>query len=271
MEVITVTSQGQDAAKFISNFSNSIRLSDNYEVGLLKIAHPPTMNITNINNRMFIHNKEKDAIAILKIPAGFYETTHDVVQAMEKSLSNYNGTKDNYSGAHQPIADQTSRDVITSATIRYGTRNTTTADNARVVLELTDKKSFFLTKEEYQSLNILHFLDFRIGNLATRGLVVNNYDLESIDQIGFVYSSIVSNSLIDYRVSRLLDTVVIKSHKNGHHLFEVQNPVFHEVSAASFIDISFEIRDVNGDIIKFHGDLPTILTLGIRKRQNLSI
>ena len=247
MEVITVTSQGQDAAKFISNFSNSIRLSDNYEVGLLKIAHPPTMNITNINNRMFIHNKEKDAIAILEIPAGFYETTHDVVQAMEKSLSNYNVTKDNYSGAHQPIADQTPRDVITSATIRYGTRNTTTADNARVVLELTDKKSFFLTKEEYQSLNILHFLDFRIGNLATRGLVVNNYDLESIDQIGFVYSSIVSNSLIDYRVSRLLDTVVIKSHKNGHHLFEVQNPVFHEVSAASFIDISFEIRDVNGE------------------------
>ena len=271
MEVITVTSQGQDAAKFISNFSNSIRLSDNYEVGLLKIAHPPTMNITNINNKMFIHNKEKDAIAILEIPAGFYETTHDVVQAMEKSLSNYNVTRDDYSGAHQPIAVETPRDVITSATIRYGTRNATTADNSRVVLELTDKKSFFLTKEEYQSLNILHFLDFRIGNLATRGLVVNNYDLESIDQIGFVYSSIVSNSLIDYRVSRLLDTVVIKSHKNGHHLFEVQNPVFHEVSAASFIDISFEIRDVNGDIIKFHGDLPTILTLGIRKRQNLSI
>ena len=266
MEVITVTSQGQDAAKFISNFSNSIRLSDNYEVGLLKIAHPPTMNITNMNNRMFIQNKESDGIAVLEIPAGFYETTHDVVQAMQKSLSNYNVTKDDYSGKHQPIAEDSARDVITSATLRYGARNATSADNSRVFLELVDKKSFFLIKEEYQSINILHFLDFRIENLATRGLVINNYDLESKDQIGFVYSSIVSNSLIDYRVSRLLDTVSLKSIKNGHQLFEVQNPVFHDVSAASFIDISFQIRDVDGKLIQFHSELPTILTLGIRKK-----
>ena len=118
----------------------------------------------------------------------------------------------------------------------------------------------------HQSSNVLRLLDFRLKNIGIRGLSVTNYNLQSKEQIGFIYSSIVSNSLIDYRVSRLLDTVALKSVKNGHHLFEVQNPVFHDVSASSFIDISFEIRDVDGKLIKFHSELPTILTLGIRKK-----
>ena len=90
--VITVTSQGQDASKFISNFSNSIKLSDNYQVGLLKITHPPTGNITVVNNKMFILN---DSAAIVEIPTGYYETNHDVVQAMYESLSSYSDKKYN--------------------------------------------------------------------------------------------------------------------------------------------------------------------------------
>lgn len=263
MQVITVTSQGQDASQFISNFSNSIKLSDNYQVGLLKIAHPPVMNVTERNNRMFIFEKDSGEIDILEIPVGFYETTHDVARAMYFTLSD-NSKEDDVKWRTEEA--QTS--VITTANIRYGARNASIVDSSKLILELLDKKSFFLSKTEYNDLNILKLLDFRIDNLASRALMINNYDLESKDQIGFIYSSIVSNSLIDYRVSRLLDTVAIKSRKNGHCLFEVQNPVFHDVSAASFIDMSFEVRDINGEFLKFHGDLPTILTLAIRKKPN---
>ena len=59
-------------------FPNSIRLLDNYEVGLLKIAHFPTMNITDKNNKIFIFNREKFAKATQEVPTGFYETSHDL-------------------------------------------------------------------------------------------------------------------------------------------------------------------------------------------------
>ena len=273
MEVITVTSQGQDASRFISNFSNSIRLSDNYEVGLLKIAHPPTMNITDKNNKIFIFNKEKFAEATLEVPSGFYETSHDVPQAIYESLMNYNDDGNDEGGEDIPFTHllPTNEDLEafrTAATIRYISRQS--ADNTNLILELVDKKTLFHTNNNSDD-NILHFLDFRIKNHSARSLAITNYDLESRDQLGFIYSSIVSNSLIDNRVSRLLDTVAIKSNRNEHSLFEVQNPIFHNVSAASFIDISFEIRGVNGDFMKFHGDLPTVLTLGIRKKRNDSI
>ena len=265
MEVITVTSLSQNASQFISNFSNSIKLSDNYQVGLLKIAHPPVINVTERNNKIFVTQRESNEIEVLEIPIGFYETTHDVARAMYTTLLHNNkdsNIEDTASHASIP------RTVVTIANIRYGSRSTSAVDSSKTILELQDKKSLFLSKSESIKSNILNLLDFRIGEFTARSLMIDNYDLESGDQIGFVYSSIVSNSLIDYRVSRLLDTVAIKSRKNAHCLFEVQNPVFHDVSAASFIDISFEIRDINGELLKFHGDLPTILTLGIRKKTN---
>ena len=73
-------------------------------------------------------------------------------------------------------------------------------------------------------------------------------------------------------VSRLLDTVPIKSSRNGgYYIQEVQNPVFHDISSSSFIDISFDIRDVFGNLVQFDPSLPVILTLGLRKKQILSI
>ena len=146
MEVITVTSQGQDASRFISNLSNSIRLSDNYEVGLLKIAHPPTMNITDKNNKIFIFNKEKFAKATLEVPTGFYETSHDVAQAIYESLMNYDDVGNNEGGKDNPFSQllPTNEDLEafkTAATIRYTSRQS--ADNTSLILELVDKKHFF--------------------------------------------------------------------------------------------------------------------------------
>ena len=57
MEVITVTSKGQDPSRFISNFTNSIRFSEDYEVGLLKIAYPPVINVSDKNNKIYISKK----------------------------------------------------------------------------------------------------------------------------------------------------------------------------------------------------------------------
>ena len=261
MEVITVTSKGQNPSRFVSNFTNSINLSNDYEVGLLKIAHPPTTNVTDENNKIYIGKKGESLQAIYEIPTGFYTTSHEIAQAIYDMLTKV--TND------YGEDDDDDDDISTQAVLRYSTIGT--ADHSKLTLQLEDKKSVFVSSDVTQG-NVLKLLDYKITNFIARTLVVQNYDLTSKDQLGFIYSSIVSNSLIDYNVSRLLDTVTIKSSKNGGYcIFEVQNPVFHDVSVASFMDISFDIRDVHGDFIQFHNDLPTILTLGIRKKGNSPI
>ena len=259
MEVITVTSMEQNPSRFVSNFTNSITLSNNHEIGLLKLAHPPTANVTDENNKLYIAKKGESLQAIYEIPTGVYTTTHEIAQAIHNMLKKV--TND-----HGEDSDD---DINTKSVLRYST--TGTADHSKLTLQLEDKKSVFVSSD-VTSGNVLKLLDYRITNFTARTLIVQNYDLPQKNQLGFIYSSIVSNSLIDYRVSRLLDTVTIKSSKNDEHcIFDVQNPVFHDISTASFIDISFEIRNVNGSFIEFQNNLSTILTLGIRKKLNSAI
>ncbi|KAL5266316.1 hypothetical protein ACHWQZ_G003665 [Mnemiopsis leidyi] len=89
MEVITITSKDQDPARFVSNFTNSIHLTEDYEVGLLKIALPPVENVTQANNRLHITAKGSPSQLVLEIPTGFYATGHDLAQAMYQVLSKH--------------------------------------------------------------------------------------------------------------------------------------------------------------------------------------
>ena len=268
MEVITITSKGQDPSKFISNFTNSIQLSEDYEVGLLKIALPPVENVTKDNNRLHITAKGSPSRLVLEIPTGFYATGHDLAQAMYQVLSKHNKEY----GKVETIGGSEEGHVIdTACVLRYST--TGNISNYKVTLQLEDKsnKSLFVASDITDG-SVLRLLDFKITNFTAKTLTIHNDYLAKPNKLGFIYSSIVSNSLIDDHVSRLLDTVHIKTSENGdHYIFENPNPVFHDVSAASFIDIGFEIRDVGGDLIQFVKDLPTILTLGIRKKRISSI
>ena len=262
MNVITITSLGQNPSSFISNFTNSIQLSENYEIGLLKIACPPIYNVSEENNKLYIVRKgEVEGVLVFNIPIDFYPTTHDLAQAIYHVLQS-NSVED-------LIIDE--KDIIDfSASLRYQGSGGS-ADHSKLILQLNDKKVNFVAGENKPG-NILDLLEFRIKDFAVRSLAIQNYDLTAQDQICFIYSSIVSNSLIDSNVSRLLDTVPIKSSKNGgYFMLEVQNPVFHDVSSSSFIDINFEIRNVFGEFVQFVQDLPVILTLGLRKKQVPSI
>ena len=261
MDVITVTSLGQNPASFVSNFSNSIQLSEGYEIGLLKIACPPIFNVSNDNNKLYIVKKDDaNSKLVFEIPQNFYPTTHDLAQSIYQVLA-FNSFEENHN-------EDEATDL--KVNLRYHGASGS-ADHSKLTMQLIDKKLNFTASDDKPG-NILDLLEFRIKNFSARSLVIQNYDLTAQDQICFIYSSIVSNSLINYNVSRLLDTVPIKSSRNGgYYMLEVQNPVFHDVSSSSFIDINFDIRNVFGDLVQFVSGLPVILTLGLRKKHVPSI
>ena len=92
--------------------------------------------------------------------------------------------------------------------------------------------------------------------------------------LAFLYSSVVENSLINNRESRLLTTIPITSTR-GYNYFQFAQPIYRLISVRQFSDIRFQIYDKNGELFKFnlYGDdynkgnreYPTILNLHIRK------
>lgn len=247
MEFITVTSTNQDPGDFASNFTNAIQLSENYEVALLKIAHPPVQNINSQNNKLYVKNKTSNAFMRVTIPPGFYKTSHDILIELHQQLM-------------KTSKEMVSENVNTLVTLKYNRAG----DNSEMTLKFVADEVCFAI-DSYTNNNILHFLNFKLDFFSSRTLSILNYDLRTEDKIGLIYSSIVSNSLIDSNQSRLLDIVPLKS-DDEHTFYEGVTPVFHKMSAASFIDITFEIREISGEFVKFSKDYPTILTLAIRKK-----
>ena len=81
---------------------------------------------------------------------------------------------------------------------------------------------------------------------------------------GFLYSNIVENSLINQQQSRLLACVPISS-ASPYNFFEFHNPVYRVFSVHSFTDLNFALTNVDGDILRMKGGIPTVITLSIRK------
>ena len=88
-------------------------------------------------------------------------------------------------------------------------------------------------------------------------------------KIGFLYSNIVPNSVIDYKKSRLLAILPIES-KAGYNHYEVTNRTYYRLSVHSFTDISFVFSNVHGEILEMAHTMdgvvmfPTIIQLHIK-------
>ena len=97
-------------------------------------------------------------------------------------------------------------------------------------------------------------------------------------RLGFLYCSVVENTLLNNRETRLLCIFPIIS-KRGYSFYEVKEAIYKTVSVLQFSTITFTILDSEGDLVEFmlEGDeltnqqdgqkkYPTILNLHIRKR-----
>ena len=144
-----------------------------------------------------------------------------------------------------------------------------------ITLKIVDKKvKFFINKERDVDNILLSLLGYCFDEELTQ-LVVVNYTYEISPTPGFLYSNIVENSYINEQRSRLLSIFPVTS-KQGYNCFELMNPMYSPLSAHSFVDVTFKLLDVHGEILpidpvykSFWGVdtviYPTIITLNIRK------
>ena len=273
-QYITITSEDQNPCDFISNFVESVNIANGYEVAVKSIFHAPLYNITGDNNKFALTTRRsgRDALSTFEIPVGFYESTCDIVAAIHKVLS------ESVAGEGEVVAEHTVRTdpligVAPTIKIVNGTISLILSGNTK---RNPENNIFFLIDNnlhrDSQLLRMLGYCSHDI--LKVDSIVVSNYTLENTCEAGFLYSSIVTNSMINQKQSRLLACLPINS-KSGYNFYEVQNPVYQPLSVHSFTDINFALTDIHGEImlmdhIHYSGgykktDLPTILILHIRK------
>ena len=250
---ITVTSGKQDPCDFTSNFIDSIDIHDGYEVALAGIYHGPVYNIVERNSRVTLI-KGASEIKEYYIPPGFYESSTQVMYAI-----------------YHTLAQNLGRVVSIMPEIKYK------PDDGICSIKLKDHNVNFLVKPDRDhDASLLN--QFGYYNFAKiKSIECHHFIMGASVQPTFIYSNIVSNSIVDDRESRLLTCVPLQTDV-GYSYYEFNNPSYHPLRVNSFTDISFQMRDVHGELVrikhmeKYHWEkdnvvvYPTIMILHVRKR-----
>ena len=241
---ITVTSTSQNPGNFVSNFTTAIDFSSGYEIGLKAVFHAPIYNITDKNNTFFV--KKPRATEQYSIPPGFYTDSCHLLKAIKQQLDIV-------------VAESTSQVVTSVPEFKYK------AGGEQAVLKLQKGVNFYVDDQEPQ---LLHYLGFCIKGEFNE-MNINIFTFPNKATPGFLYSSIVANSIIDHKQARLLAIVPMES-KDGYNYHEFKNPVYNPLSVHSFSEVSFVFTDENGSGLPMEYikdgvvQYPTILVLHLR-------
>jgi len=247
---IIITSKNENPSNFVSNFISSINIADGYEIGVKSIHHGPLFNVTAGHNVFTVGKKPRsskipnkilpETLRELVIEPGFYEIVEEILVAIYEAIYKTDSLRDfisfSYGDSYAKL------DFKGGWSFCHG----------------TSIKSDLLRLLGLHTLKALESTPF----LQHGEHIVN----KPVTQIGMLYSNIVTNMTIDQQRSRLIAMIPLSS-TAGYNFKEFVNPMYRPLSVSSFIDINFILTDLEGNLLEFDHDYPTVIHLHIRKNR----
>ena len=260
--VVVVGSNKETPAKFFTQLE-PIKLNQSVGMAIKSIFHGSINNITSENNKIpFMVNLtglrgvnaewKKD---FLEIEEGNYSSTLAIIKSIALQFKNAFASDQGFSARKKrprlikPI-------------------NAPFIDIDKSELDV-DGNGFISITPRHMILNVNKETPWSIFILSDTVLDedtsfrVRNVDYTKSIQPTFFYSNIVENSYINGKLSRNLSTIPL-SMNNGWSFYEFHNPTYVPIDVKEFSRIIIELRDMNGEFIKFDPTFKTIINLHIK-------
>lgn len=265
-EFITIISDANAPSDFSTQFDTTFNLTGKYEVSLKSIFYGPLCNVCDHNDLIVLRLNGTETRE-LRLKHGYYPTTYYLISAINDAIVFFynNLGEDDANWAVSGVAD-----------VKFTTTTKSTGETNNVTLILPKNVKFYHHPWTHGASNVLEMFNIqRTANMSK--ISVKDTKLKYNHQVGFVYSSLIKNSKINNKNSRLLATLPLYTDDGYSDHFFV-DPAYYPLAVTSFENISFQIRDYNGNLIDIaHKEVtdmrddkpvryPTILTLHIRKR-----
>ena len=246
----TIISNG-NPSQFTTNFTSPILLEDGYLLGVKSLFYGEINNINSKNNVIFLEIDENfinnagetflhnagESIPIL-ITQKRYNSTGDLLTEIKNRVSEY-------LDANFPRM----RAVILNYTITHD----------KWLVKLPTGINFLKSSSNPSVLVLLTMKDGLYNHLETRDAAFENEK-----HVGFLYCSIIENSYINSKSSRLLTTIPLSS-TDGMSYHEYNIPNYYRISIRNFSDINFELCNENGELLEFSDTSKLILNLHMKK------
>ena len=235
LEGVFVVISDNDQARFTTRFAHPMRVEDGFTLGVKSVYYGEICNVCEYNNKVYLQLSGIEAHISLTV--GRYNYVGELLKEIHSKVNAYIGS----------VGESDASSIKFSA-----------ASN-KWQLNLPTNIEFVKSDKVDSALNLLVISDGLYSSIhAPESKLLND------KHIGFLYCSIVQDSFINGRPSRLLATFpIISSH--GYNFYEFTNPTYHPVAIKQFSDILFELRDIKGDLLHIRSDTSTVLTMHMRK------
>ena len=250
--IIIVGDNAEESAKYFTQLE-PVNLNQNVGMAVTSITHGTINNINSENNKVKFYTatsnsrKQED---IIEIEEGYYTTVLNIVKMISTEFKNeFNLNRKRRPRVIKPLQpprleideselDRNGNGVFTIKPVHM---NLLLQKNAP--WSIFEKRNFILVEGE----------ELRIKNIDFS---------QTVNPI-FLYSNIVENSYINGKLSRNLSTIPLKMN-SGYSHHEFNNPIYVPIDVKQFSKIVIELRDMNGELIKFHPSFKTIINLHIK-------
>ena len=254
--VVVVGSNAETPAKFFTQL-DPVKLDENVGMAVRSILHGSIRNVTPQNNKIrFLVNVDEsnplDLVEdVLEIEEGHYSSTLAILKSIALEFSKAFKFRGNRRPPRliKPVkppyleTNESEMDIAGNGYINFKPKNMSLIFSRDTPWSIFEKRQFILDEDD----------TFRVKNI--------NYS-ETI-QPTFLYSNIVENSYINGKLSRNLSTIPL-SMNSGWNYHEFNNPVYVPIDVKQFSKIEIQLRDMNGEFIKFDPAFKTIINLHIK-------
>lgn len=254
---IVVVGKGVNTSKLHTRVE-PIKLNKNIGMAVTSFAHGEIHNIHEGNNTIHfamvarvpnISPSDNDIYVFgtshkVQIPVGVYRNTESIIKEIRRSIT----------AAFSELSDTINHN--------FGPSKNKKADK-------NPERNTYIT-----TLGIILYVDgftdtpwnligiFRdINPYTTRE--TQDADLCSGIELAFLYVNIVENSYINGEKTRNLSILPLQR-QQGYSFYEFKNPVYIPVEVKQFSTILLEIRNINGEYVKFNPESSTVISLHLK-------
>ena len=235
------------------------------EMAITSISHGPMFNVNEDNSQLKFsypslvqfksvsYDKPRiDTQISCNIPFGNYQTSFDLLRAIEKSVK-------------EAIIEHEVKNMLELMDVDF--INTTT-DELQILATITTGKDAGRLKvvsknikfQAYGNETPWSLLAIEDGQLNAP---LDNYIINNGSSVGLLYANIVENSYINGKLSRFLNVVPLKNNI-GYSNHEFVSPNFVPINVKEFNNVKLELADFNGNFLEFDPKYKTIISLKIR-------
>lgn len=206
-----------------TNFFHPVTLNDGYYLALSGFSSGSICNVTSKNGQVFLKGRETEAV--VPIPKSYYHTVGSLLTVLKDSINKF--LKQEWG-------------ITKEATLKFAIRSNLWT------LSMPSGNSISTCKNDPS--NVFNLMEIEDGDFETVSVVETTFytDIE----LAFLYCSIVQESNINARESRLLDIIPLKTN-TMYNYYEPHNLKFRKIAIEEFTNISFEIRDSSGELLEF--------------------